>query len=62
MVVEYGPVVTGLDATALQFYDSGILDDMSCCDAADNFDCVYVFYTIFKNSFRFRNLLENKEK
>merc|ERR1712141_117643 len=40
MVVEYGPVVTGLDATALQFYDSGILDENSCCDAADNFDCV----------------------
>ena len=49
MVVEYGPVVTGLDATALQFYDSGILDDFMCCDAADDFECVYVFYTIFKN-------------
>ena len=47
MVVEYGPVVTGLDATALQFYDSGILDDFMCCDAADDFECVYVFYTIF---------------
>ena len=47
MVVEYGPVVTGLDATALQFYDSGILDDFMCCDAADDFECVYVFCRIF---------------
>jgi len=40
LLVEYGPVVTGLDATGLQFYNSGILDSFMCCEASQNSNCV----------------------
>merc|ERR1739844_328062 len=40
MVVEYGPVVTGLDASGLQFYNSGVMDSFVCCNAMNNDHCV----------------------
>ena len=40
MVVEYGPVVTGLDASGLQFYNSGVMDSLVCCNAMNNDHCV----------------------
>ena len=41
MVVEYGPVVTGIDASGLQFYNSGVMDsDEFCCNAMNNDNCV----------------------
>ena len=40
MVVEYGPVVTGIDASGLQFYNSGVMDSLVCCNAMNNDNCV----------------------
>merc|ERR1719330_523257 len=39
-LVEYGPVVTGVDASTLSFYNGGIFDDYLCCEAASDDSCV----------------------
>jgi len=39
-LVEYGPVVTGVDASTLSFYNGGIFDDYLCCEASSDDSCV----------------------
>merc|ERR1719330_348860 len=39
-LVEYGPVVTGVDASTLSWYSGGIFDDYLCCEAASDDSCV----------------------
>merc|ERR1711935_659147 len=39
-LVEYGPVVTGVDASTLSYYNGGIFDDYLCCEAASDDSCV----------------------
>merc|ERR1711971_1276352 len=40
LLVEHGPVVTGMDASLLSFYNGGIFDDYLCCNAASDSSCV----------------------
>jgi len=39
-LVEYGPVVTGVDASTLSWYSGGIFDDYLCCEASSDDSCV----------------------
>merc|ERR1712021_160142 len=40
LLVEHGPVVTGVDASGLSYYNGGIYDDYMCCEAASDDSCV----------------------
>merc|ERR1712156_914862 len=40
LLVEHGPVVTGMDASLLSFYNGGIFDDYLCCNAAFDSSCL----------------------
>merc|ERR1712079_929391 len=40
LLVEHGPVVTGMDASWLSYYNGGIFDSFMCCNAASSSSCV----------------------
>jgi len=40
LLVEHGPVVTGMDASWLSYYNGGIFDSFMCCNAASDSSCV----------------------
>ena len=70
LLVEYGPVVTTINASPLGNYNGGIFSSWTCCDAASGGEnCTYVISVHFlrdliekkKKMYRFRNELHCKD-